>query len=56
MASDKCQMEKRKTIGDDDLLCAMNTSGFEDYVEPQNVYLLKFLDMEGEKTTIISSS
>eukprot|EP00270_Netrium_digitus_P013254 TRINITY_DN4378_c0_g1_i1.p1 TRINITY_DN4378_c0_g1~~TRINITY_DN4378_c0_g1_i1.p1 ORF type:complete len:265 (-),score=17.04 TRINITY_DN4378_c0_g1_i1:3-797(-) len=31
-ASDKCQREKRKTINGDDLLWAMSTLGFEDYV------------------------
>ncbi|GLT62599.1 hypothetical protein SLA2020_352210 [Shorea laevis] len=33
-ASDKCQREKRKTVNGDDLLWAMTTLGFEDYVEP----------------------
>ncbi|KAM1154849.1 hypothetical protein ACFX2I_037068 [Malus domestica] len=33
-ASDKCQREKRKTINGDDLLWAMTTLGFEEYVEP----------------------
>lgn len=49
-ASDKCQREKRKTINGDDLLWAMTTLGFEDYVEPLKVYLHKFREMEGEKT------
>ncbi|XP_076907343.1 nuclear transcription factor Y subunit B-3-like [Bidens hawaiensis] len=49
-ASDKCQREKRKTINGDDLLWAMTTLGFEDYVESLKVYLQKFRDMEGEKT------
>nr|XP_025637937.1 nuclear transcription factor Y subunit B-3 [Arachis hypogaea] len=31
-ASDKCQREKRKTINGDDLLWAMTTLGFENYV------------------------
>ncbi|XP_010939223.1 nuclear transcription factor Y subunit B-3 [Elaeis guineensis] len=48
-ASDKCQREKRKTINGDDLLWAMTTLGFEDYVEPLKVYLQKFREMEGEK-------
>lgn len=39
-ASDKCQREKRKTINGDDLLWAMATLGFEDYIEP--------LKMEGD--------
>ncbi|KAJ0500373.1 putative transcription factor Hap3/NF-YB family [Helianthus annuus] len=51
-ASDKCQREKRKTINGDDLLWAMTTLGFEEYVEPLKVYLAKYREMEGEKTTI----
>ena len=31
-ASDKCQNEKRKTINGDDILWAMTTLGFTDYV------------------------
>ncbi|CAL9166540.1 unnamed protein product [Musa hybrid cultivar] len=48
-ASDKCQREKRKTINGDDLLWAMTTLGFENYVEPLKVYLQRFREMEGEK-------
>lgn len=48
-ASDKCQREKRKTINGDDLLWAMTTLGFEEYVEPLKVYLQRFREMEGEK-------
>uniref|UniRef100_A0A7S0PKK4 Transcription factor CBF/NF-Y/archaeal histone domain-containing protein n=1 Tax=Ostreococcus mediterraneus TaxID=1486918 RepID=A0A7S0PKK4_9CHLO len=49
-ASDKCQREKRKTINGDDLLWAMSTLGFEDYVEPLKTYLHGFRKAEGEKT------
>ncbi|XP_027341330.1 nuclear transcription factor Y subunit B-3-like [Abrus precatorius] len=49
-ASDKCQREKRKTINGDDLLWAMTTLGFEDYVEPLKGYLQRFREMEGEKS------
>ncbi|XP_027930886.1 nuclear transcription factor Y subunit B-3-like [Vigna unguiculata] len=52
-ASDKCQKEKRKTINGDDLLWAMTTLGFEEYVEPLKVYLHKYREMEGEKTAMI---
>ncbi|KAI3705564.1 hypothetical protein L1987_75803 [Smallanthus sonchifolius] len=38
-ASDKCQKEKRKTINGDDLLWAMATLGFEDYIDPLKAYL-----------------
>ncbi|PQP93155.1 nuclear transcription factor Y subunit B-3-like [Prunus yedoensis var. nudiflora] len=51
-ASDKCQREKRKTINGDDLLWAMTTLGFEEYVEPLKVYLQKYREVEGEKTTM----
>ncbi|KAK4344184.1 hypothetical protein RND71_037278 [Anisodus tanguticus] len=51
-ASDKCQREKRKTINGDDLLWAMTTLGFEEYVEPLKIYLAKYREMEGEKTTM----
>ncbi|XP_073103363.1 nuclear transcription factor Y subunit B-3-like [Elaeis guineensis] len=54
-ASDKCQREKRKTINGDDLLWAMTTLGFEEYVEPLKVYLHKFREMEGEKGSTSSS-
>ncbi|XP_058211212.1 nuclear transcription factor Y subunit B-3-like [Rhododendron vialii] len=51
-ASDKCQREKRKTINGDDLLWAMTTLGFEEYVEPLKVYLGKYREMEGERTAV----
>ncbi|CAA3009188.1 nuclear transcription factor Y subunit B-10-like isoform X1 [Olea europaea subsp. europaea] len=41
-ASDKCQKEERKTINGDDLLWAMATLGFEDYVDPLKVYLARY--------------
>ncbi|KAM7531775.1 hypothetical protein LguiB_035185 [Lonicera macranthoides] len=44
-ASDKCQREKRKTINGDDLLWAMATLGFEDYIDPLKVYLVKFREV-----------
>lgn len=40
-ASDKCQREKRKTINGEDLLWALGTLGFEDYVEPLKLFLQK---------------
>jgi nuclear transcription Y subunit beta len=53
-ASDKCQREKRKTINGDDLLWAMTTLGFEDYVDPLKHYLHKFREIEGERTAASS--
>ena len=49
-ASDKCQLEKRKTINGDDLLWAMGTLGFEQYGEPLRIYLAKYREsVKGEK-------
>ena len=41
-ASDKCQQEKRKTINGDDMLWAMGTLGFDNYIEPLKIYLGKY--------------
>ncbi|TVU19728.1 hypothetical protein EJB05_35897, partial [Eragrostis curvula] len=49
-ASDKCQREKRKTINGDDLLWAMATLGFEDYIEPLKVYLQKYREGDSKLT------
>ncbi|XP_043702882.1 nuclear transcription factor Y subunit B-3-like isoform X4 [Telopea speciosissima] len=45
-ASDKCNREKRKTINGDDLLWAMATLGFEEYIEPLKLYLQIYREME----------
>jgi hypothetical protein len=44
-ASDKCQKEKRKTINGEDLLWAMATLGFEEYVDPLKNYLQKYREV-----------
>ncbi|XP_034944052.1 nuclear transcription factor Y subunit B-4 [Chelonus insularis] len=41
-ASDRCYMEKRKTINGEDILFAMTTLGFDNYVEPLKIYLQKY--------------
>ncbi|XP_065084386.1 uncharacterized protein Nf-YB [Ochlerotatus camptorhynchus] len=43
-ASERCHMEKRKTINGEDILCAMYTLGFDNYVEPLKLYLTKYRD------------
>ncbi|KAF5940760.1 hypothetical protein HYC85_021927 [Camellia sinensis] len=48
-ASDKCQREKRKTINGDDLLWAMATLGFEDYIDPLKVYLSRYREVGDTK-------
>jgi len=40
-AAEKCQMEKRKTIGGEDILYAMVTLGFENYAEALKIHLAK---------------
>ncbi|CAH2229157.1 nuclear transcription factor Y subunit B-3 [Pararge aegeria] len=44
-ASDRCQMEKRKTINGEDVLFAMNALGFDNYVEPLKIYLKKYREI-----------
>lgn len=53
-ASDKCQREKRKTINGEDLLWALGTLGFEDYVEPLKLFLQKHREFEGDKGSSIA--
>jgi len=49
-ASDRCHQEKRKTINGEDILFAMSTLGFDNYVEPLKVYLQKYREStKGEK-------
>ncbi|KAG1774680.1 histone-fold-containing protein [Suillus placidus] len=40
-AAEKCQMEKRKTIGGEDILYAMVSLGFENYAETLKIHLAK---------------
>ena len=45
----RCQAEKRKTINGEDILFAMSTLGFDNYVEPLKLYLQKYREgMKGE--------
>ncbi|CAH8386863.1 unnamed protein product [Eruca vesicaria subsp. sativa] len=46
MASDKCPKEKRKTVNGEDLLWAMSTLGFEDYLEPLKLYLARYREIK----------
>ncbi|TFK70136.1 histone-fold-containing protein [Pluteus cervinus] len=40
-AAEKCQLEKRKTIGGEDILYAMSSLGFENYAETLKIHLAK---------------
>ncbi len=44
-ASDRCLQEKRKTITGDDILCAMATLGFDNYIEPLRIYLQNYREV-----------
>lgn len=44
-ASDRCQQEKRKTINGEDILWAMESLGFDHYVQLLKIYLQKYKDV-----------
>ncbi|KAG0238952.1 Nuclear transcription factor Y subunit B-3 [Mortierella sp. GBA43] len=44
-ASDKCMVEKRKTINGEDILWAMQSLGFENYAEALRIYLVKYREV-----------
>ncbi|KAJ7528538.1 hypothetical protein O6H91_15G007300 [Diphasiastrum complanatum] len=48
-ANDKCQREQRKTITADDVLWAMDKLGFDQYVGPLTLYLLRYRETEGDR-------
>jgi len=55
-ASERCHQEKRKTINGEDILVAMQSLGFDNYMEPLKAYLQKYREsMKGEKSLVISS-
>lgn len=41
-ASDRCLQEKRKTINGEDLLSAMQSLGFDAYIEPLSMYIKQY--------------
>lgn len=45
-ACEKCKNEKRKTINGEDLLYAINTLGFESYVDILKLYLSKYREVK----------
>lgn len=50
-AAERCQQEKRKTINGEDILFALNTLGFDPYVEPLKLYLTKYREsIKGDKS------
>ncbi|KAL6077569.1 Nuclear transcription factor Y subunit [Balamuthia mandrillaris] len=55
-ASDKCQQEKRKTITGDDIVWAMSSLGFDNYVEPLSLYLHKYRESTPAKRAMKKES
>ncbi|KER29850.1 hypothetical protein T265_03645 [Opisthorchis viverrini] len=52
-AAERCQAEKRKTINGEDILCAMNTLGFDNYVEPLKSFLVKYREISKLESSLI---
>lgn len=51
-ANERCQREQRKTITAEDVLWAMSKLGFDDYIEPLTMYLHRYRELEGDRTTV----
>ena len=51
-AAEKCQMEKRKTIGGEDILYAMISLGFENYAETLKIHLAKLRQASAFSTPV----
>jgi histone H3/H4 len=52
-AAEKCQMEKRKTIGGEDILYAMVSLGFENYAETLKIHLAKLRQVRISSVTCL---
>jgi len=55
-AAEKCQLEKRKTIGGEDILYAMTTLGFENYAETLKIHLAKLRQEQNGGSTVAGSA
>jgi len=54
-ASERCHQEKRKTINGEDILFAMQSLGFDNYIEPLKIYLQKYREsLKGEKSLLLA--
>ncbi|KAL2245207.1 UNVERIFIED_CONTAM: Nuclear transcription factor Y subunit B-6 [Sesamum indicum] len=51
-ANDKCHREYRKTITPDDVLSAMGTLGFDNYIEPLTFYLNRYRAQDPERASM----
>ncbi|BAT77297.1 Nuclear transcription factor Y subunit [Vigna angularis] len=55
-ANERCQREQRKTITAEDVLWAMSKLGFDDYMEPLTMYLHRYRELEGDRTSMRGES
>ncbi|KIY65965.1 histone-fold-containing protein [Cylindrobasidium torrendii FP15055 ss-10] len=51
-AAERCQTEKRKTIGGEDILYAMSNLGFDNYAETLKIHLAKLRQQQSAKDGI----
>ncbi|RKF75567.1 Nuclear transcription factor Y subunit beta [Golovinomyces cichoracearum] len=49
-ASEKCHVEKRKTVNGEDILFAMTSLGFENYAEVLKIYLSKYRETQSTRS------
>lgn len=54
-ASDRCLAEKRKTLNGDDILYAMQTLGFDNYIEPLRIFLQKYKQLNSTSAHLNSN-
>jgi nuclear transcription Y subunit beta len=54
-AAEKCQLEKRKTIGGEDILYAMISLGFENYAETLKIHLAKLRQVRNARNVLLLS-
>jgi nuclear transcription Y subunit beta len=52
-AAEKCQLEKRKTIGGEDILYAMISLGFENYAETLKIHLAKLRQVRNARNVLL---
>ncbi|KAL3838324.1 hypothetical protein ACJIZ3_022915 [Penstemon smallii] len=52
-ANEKCHREYRNTITPEDIISAMGTLGFHNYVEPLTIYLNKIRIEEAERNALL---
>ncbi|KAK7385051.1 hypothetical protein VNO78_30758 [Psophocarpus tetragonolobus] len=54
-ANELCRKERRKIVTAEDIICAMDSLGFDDYVEPLILFLERYRDKKDETHNVTSS-